>query len=264
MGAAAKIIQTSFNNTINFLHIHPTFKTNTLRKLCSLSICRSTSNDSSSSGSQPEGDLKKQELLAKIAMLQTQKIRLTDYLDERSSYLTQFAEEANAEIDAIGENALKDLDEASARIMENIESKMQEFEESSEMSKEEIAKSEKELTDFEGAIDTGRNEGLFFKSLQQKKPVPVDRAKAKEEAKKVNDITKGSAASKVRRNIYLALMGLMAVAIADSYISPSPDLPKLAVLAAIFVGLLSQFIYEQNLFKETENQEKEDNDDEKR
>jgi hypothetical protein len=30
-------------------------------------------------------------------MLQAQKVRLTDYLDERSAYLTQFAEEANAD-----------------------------------------------------------------------------------------------------------------------------------------------------------------------
>lgn len=74
------------------------------------------SNESNSQSSQPEGDPKKQELLARIAMLQAQKLRLTDYLDERSAYLTQFAEEASAEIDAIGENALKDLDEASARV----------------------------------------------------------------------------------------------------------------------------------------------------
>uniref|UniRef100_A0A6N2MN64 Uncharacterized protein n=1 Tax=Salix viminalis TaxID=40686 RepID=A0A6N2MN64_SALVM len=38
-------------------------------------------------------------------MLQAQKVRLTDYLDERSAYLAQFAEEANAEFDKIGEDA---------------------------------------------------------------------------------------------------------------------------------------------------------------
>ena len=35
-----------------------------------------------------EGDSRKQELLARIAMLQAQKVRLTDYLDERSAYLS--------------------------------------------------------------------------------------------------------------------------------------------------------------------------------
>lgn len=142
--------------------------------------------------------------------------------------------------------------------MENIESKMQAFEESSEISKEEIAMREKELADFEGDIVKGRNEGLFFQSLQEK--TPVDKAKAKEEAKKISDITKDSAASKVRRNIYLALIGLMSIGIADSYIASPPDWKKIAVLGAVFVGLLSQFFYEQNLSIGSEKHEKEDKD----
>lgn len=64
----------------------------------------------------PEGYTQKQEMLAKIAMLQTQIVCFSDYLDERSSYLTQFVEEANAEFDQIAENALKELDETSARV----------------------------------------------------------------------------------------------------------------------------------------------------
>lgn len=87
-----------------------------------LSLCKSNNSDDSDQEAPsppPQGDQRKQELLARIAMLQTQKVRLTDYLDERSDYLTQFAEEANAEIDLIGENALKELDEASARVCNN-------------------------------------------------------------------------------------------------------------------------------------------------
>jgi len=49
-------------------------------------------------------------------MLQTRKVRLTEYLDERSAYLTQFGEKVNAEFEKIGEDALKELDEASARV----------------------------------------------------------------------------------------------------------------------------------------------------
>ncbi|XP_019162358.1 PREDICTED: uncharacterized protein LOC109158902 [Ipomoea nil] len=88
------------------------------RKNPILSFCKS--NDSTDSDAPPppppEGDARNQELLARIAMLQTQKVRLTDYLDERAAYLTQFAEEANAEMNQIGENALKELDEAGARV----------------------------------------------------------------------------------------------------------------------------------------------------
>lgn len=110
---ALKATQTSFTPTKYVL-----FHTRRLpNKRSTLSLCKSNDDDSSpSDGSLPEGDSRKQELLARIAMLQAQKVRLTDYLDERSAYLTQFAEEANAEFDQIGENALKELEEAGTRV----------------------------------------------------------------------------------------------------------------------------------------------------
>lgn len=81
-------------------------------------MCLCKSNESESQAPQP-GDIRKQELLAQIAMLQTQKVRLTDYFDERSEYLTQFGEEAKAEFDKIGKDALQGLDEASAIVCFN-------------------------------------------------------------------------------------------------------------------------------------------------
>ena len=79
-------------------------------------LCLCKSNESESQPPQPEGDAQNQELLAQIAMLQAQKVRLTDYLEERSAYLSQFGEEAKAEFDKIGEDALKGLDDASDRV----------------------------------------------------------------------------------------------------------------------------------------------------
>lgn len=82
-------------------------------------LCKPNDSNSDSdapSPTPPQGDTHQQELLAMIAQLQTQKVRLTDYLDERSAYLSQFAEDANTEIDQVGENALKELDEAGARV----------------------------------------------------------------------------------------------------------------------------------------------------
>lgn len=81
-------------------------------------ICFSNSDGTESNASTPDGDKRKQELLAQIAMIQAQKVRLTDFLDERSTNLTQFAENASAEFDAIGENALKELDDAGNRVCE--------------------------------------------------------------------------------------------------------------------------------------------------
>lgn len=86
-----------------------------LRSTSIVCLSSSKSNDSSSD-SQPEGDVQSQEMLAQIAMLQTQKVRLTDFLDERSDYLAKFGEEAKAEFDKVGEDALKGLDEASDRV----------------------------------------------------------------------------------------------------------------------------------------------------
>ncbi|WVZ16142.1 hypothetical protein V8G54_009124 [Vigna mungo] len=77
-------------------------------------VCKSQESDSEDPSA--EGDANSQELLARIAMLQTEKVRLTDFLEERSAYLSQFGEEAKAEFDKIGEDALKELDEAGARV----------------------------------------------------------------------------------------------------------------------------------------------------
>ncbi|OIT24302.1 PREDICTED: uncharacterized protein LOC109216329 [Nicotiana attenuata] len=227
-----------------------------------LCLCKRNDSDSDAPPPPPQGDSRQQELLARIAQLQTQKVRLTDYLDERSAYLSQFAEDANAEIDQIGENALKELDEAGSRIMENIESRMQAFEESTELNKQEIEENEKKLADFEGQMEEERNEGLFFKNLGQKQS--VDKAKAKEETDKIKQLSKENAESKTRRNIYLALIGLVVVGITNALISSPSDWTKSAVLGAILVGLLSQVIYEQSVLSETETKQKQTSEEEKK
>ncbi|XP_026425206.1 uncharacterized protein LOC113321510 [Papaver somniferum] len=248
-----KAIQTSFLPTKHaFLHSGKLPNKNIKFTTC----CKSNNAESGSESSSPEGDKKKQELLVKIAMLQTQKVRLTDYLDERSAYLSEFAEKANDEFNEIGENALKELDEAENRIMEKLELNMQSFEENAELNKLVIEENEKKVGDFEDQIDKDRNEGLFFKNLGQKKP--VDQVKAKEEARKVKEVTRKSAGSNTRRNFYLALLGLTFVAVADSLFSNPSDWIKPAVLGLISVALLSQFIYEQSLSSKTERTDQED------
>ncbi|KAK2657338.1 hypothetical protein Ddye_010390 [Dipteronia dyeriana] len=257
-----KLVQTSLNPN---RHRHAVFFTKRPTNSSFVSLCKSKDSNSEpeSPPPPPEGDAKKQEMLVRMAMIEAQKVRLTGYLDETSAQLTQFVEDANAEIEKIGEDALKGLDEASARIMENMESQMQEFEESAELNRMEIEKKESELIEFEGQMEEARNEGLFFKSLGQKKPL-VEKEKAKEEAKKIEEITKEKVGSKTRRNIYLALIGLLVIAITDSFISPSSDWRKVAVLGAILVPLILQFLYEQGLVSETERMGKEKSEEEKK
>ncbi|KAK7286886.1 hypothetical protein RJT34_22213 [Clitoria ternatea] len=240
---ALKAIHASFGTTNTAHTLHQARLSNTRTSI----LCLCKSNDSDSQPPKPEGNAQNQELLAQIAMLQAQKVRLTDFLDERSAYLTQFGEDAKAEFDKIGEDALKGLDEAGARIAANIENQMLEFEESTELNREEIEKSENKIVEFEDQMVKDRNEGLFFKNLGQK--APVDKAKAKEEVEKIKDVNKSreNDGSRTRKNVYLFFIGLLTFGIVDSFASSSgADWRKVAVLGAILVVLFSLFINEQN------------------
>ncbi|CAL5210804.1 unnamed protein product [Lathyrus oleraceus] len=250
MIALKTIIFPSFylsTNTTTFTTLHHPHNT-TRRSSVFLCLCSTNSNDESDNNSKPQGDVQSQELLAQIAMIQTQKVRLSDYLDDRSEYLTQFGEEANAEIDKIGEDALKGLDEASDRITANIESQMIAFEEFNELNRQEIEESESKVMEIEGQMEVDRNEGLFFKNLGEKGP-NVDKAKAKEEAEKVKDETREKSGRKTMKNVSLFFIGLLTYGIVGSInVSSlgSTDWKRVAVLGAILVALFSQFIYEQN------------------
>ncbi|XP_062004168.1 uncharacterized protein LOC133721540 [Rosa rugosa] len=256
---ALKHIQISFNGTRHTIlqsGRFPSTKNSILR------FSKSNDSDSESETPSPEGDTRKQELLVRIAMLQAQKVRLADYLDERSEYLTKFGEDATAEFDKIGEDALKGLDEASARIMENMDSRMQAFEESTGVNISEIEENENELAAFEDQIEKDRNEGLFFKNLTPGKP--IKKLDATEEIKKIKELTKESAGSETRRNIYLVLIGLLLIEIVDSFITSTPDWRKVAFLGVILVGLVTQFIYEQKMLSEKEIAEEKKTEEERR
>ncbi|KAK7339834.1 hypothetical protein VNO77_20520 [Canavalia gladiata] len=240
---ALKSIHPFFSPT-NIKYIHRSRLLNTKGSI----LCLCKSHESDSQAPQP-GDIRIQELLARIAMLQAKKVRLTDYLDERSAYLTQFGEQAKAEFDKIGEDALKGLDEASERITTNMESQMLEFEESAELYRQEIQERENKLDEFEVQMEDDRNEGLFFKNLRKKSP--IDKARAKEEAEKIKDVTREKAGSITRKSIYLVFIGLLTFAIVDSIASSSTDWRKVAILGAIVVALISQFVYEQKMSSET-------------
>ncbi|KAM7526449.1 hypothetical protein LguiA_016351 [Lonicera macranthoides] len=234
------------------------------RDKSTLFLCKSNDPDSSQALPPPEGDTRQQDILARIAMLQTEKVRLSDYLDETSASLTKFTQKANAKFDQIGEEARKEIEQSSERIMEKLDSQMGAFEESAELNRLEIEKSNEELAGFEAQIQRDRNEGMFFKNLGESAPISKkEKAKAKEEAEKIREITEKSTGSKIRLNIYLALIGLVTSGILNSLISSSSDWRRLAVLGVILVGLLSQSIYEQRILSETERTKQEKTEEEK-
>jgi len=142
-----------------------------------------------------------------------------------------------------------------------MESQMLEFEESAEINRREIQERENELAEFEVQMENGRNEGLFFKNLRKKVPV-VDKARAKEEAEKIKDVTRLKAGSGIRKNVYLFFIGLLTFTVVYSIASPSTDWRKVAVFGAILVALTSQFVYEQNMSADTRTIRKTNNEEE--
>jgi hypothetical protein len=136
------------------------------------------------------------------------------------------------------------------QIMERLENKMQAFEETAEVQRQEIEMSDKVLEDFEDWIETEKNEGMFFKSLgkvKSKKKIEI-KVKAKVEAQKVKEIAKETAASKTRINIYLGLMAILGLTIANAvFATPEVEWRKVAALGLIFIGLVAQVIYEQDI-----------------
>ncbi|KAJ3668890.1 hypothetical protein LUZ60_010840 [Juncus effusus] len=217
--------------------------------------CSSQEENSDVSSSSPGGDRRRQEILAAIAMLQAEKVRVTDFLDESAKQLNKFGEDANAQLGELGKDALKDLDEAGDRLMEKMDSQMQEFEENAELRWQEIERNERILEEFERKMEKGRNENLFFKSLKEKKsemdPEEVKK-QAKLEAEKLEQIAKETAGSKVRRNIYLALMAILTLTIGNAIWGAElegaeVEWKKVAGLGLILIGLIGQLIYEQDL-----------------
>jgi len=102
--------------TLHTIHSCPSLRRYSLFRRALLvrkrSFISASGSEDAEAGSPPPlgGDKRQQEVLAQIAMLQAQKVRITDFLDERSAYLTKFAKDADSEFDLIGQNAMKELD----------------------------------------------------------------------------------------------------------------------------------------------------------
>jgi hypothetical protein len=109
------------------------------------------------------------------------------------------------------------------QILERLDSKMQAFEETAEVQRQEIEMNDKVLEDFEDWIEKEKNEGMFFKSLGKVKP-------------------------RNKKEIKLGLMAILGLTIANAvFATPEVEWRKVAALALIFIGLVAQVIYEQDI-----------------
>lgn len=145
--------------------------------------------------------------------------------------------------------------------MGRLDGRMQEFDKDAEIRWQEIEENEKMLEEFERRIERGRNEGLFFKNLKDKKSEvkPEVKMAAMAEAEKIKEVTRQKAGSKIRRNIYVALMSVLALTIGNAILSaPGGEVEwrKVAALGLIFIGLVAQLVYEQDFSSNSEDDDK--------
>ena len=142
--------------------------------------------------------------------------------------------------------------------MGKLEARMQAFEESAEENRQEIERNEKILEEFEEKVEMGRNEGLFFQSLGGKKPKDQSESKraARIEAKKLTELEKEKAGSKGRQSVYLALMAVLGIVIANvGFASPDVEWRKVVALGFLFLAILAQYLYELRLSSDGEEDE---------
>lgn len=133
-----------------------------------------SSRDGDSSGSDKSaGDEQMQQLLADLVQLQSDKVRVEEFVEQRSKLLTGIAESASAGYERINETAKRNLEAASNKAMQQLDAEADELERELAASREEIERNEREFDEFEKSVQEKRNAMLFFKQLY-KRPSGVE------------------------------------------------------------------------------------------
>lgn len=195
------------------------------------------------------GDERTQDLLVEIAMLEAQKVQVTEFVKERSSHLAEIVEQANSEFQQVADDTMKGMDEAGIKVMENLEADVQACEEKLASARAEMETNEQSITKFEKEMQKVRNEGLFFQSLytQAKKwkdLPPEKRNTIQMEADMLKEVTKRTLNSTTRRNLYIFLILVLNLTIIDLVASGNAEWPKLAIYTILDVLVVTQLTYE--------------------
>lgn len=210
---------------------------------------------------QPSGDTSLQQTLVQIVRLQTDKVRVSQFLDQKSQHLTYVAQQAMAEYDRISQHARTSIDQASAKALKTVQEDAQAFEEELASARAEIEASDEELDEFEKKVATARNEGLFFKGLYKplkpwKDRAPEEQIVIKEQAKKIAEITTASMGSKSRQNVYVLMILLLSLILLEGLGSGEISWPRVAIYGALILFLILQVAYESSVSSNTEETEK--------
>ncbi|XP_024375948.1 uncharacterized protein [Physcomitrium patens] len=197
-----------------------------------------------------KGDEQVQDMLVGMVRLQAGKMRVTEFVDERSKLLSDIADQAKEEYDKIAQDAMGKMDEASSKIISSVDAEAQAMEEELASARAQMEADSREFDEFEENVDKARSEGLFFKSLYSKPLKPwsdrtADEKKSiKEEAKIVFNVARKSGSSKTRRFLYGVLIFLLSLSLVEAVSNGEHPWPKLALYSFILVALVVQLTYE--------------------
>ncbi|CAI5471702.1 unnamed protein product [Closterium sp. Yama58-4] len=114
------------------------------------------------------GDPEMQQLLADMMQLQSDKVRVESFVEERTQLLTGIAESASAEYARIAEEAKRGMEEASSKVLQQVDAEADEFEQQLAAARADMERSEREFDEFEKSVEERRNSLLFFKQLYRR------------------------------------------------------------------------------------------------
>ncbi|GJP51790.1 hypothetical protein CLOM_g10929 [Closterium sp. NIES-68] len=126
------------------------------------------SADGGAADGAPAGDAEMQQLLADLVQLQSDKVRVESFVEERSQLLTGIAESASAEYARIAEEAKRSMEEASSKVLQQVDAEADEFEQQLAAARADMERSEREFEEFEKSVEERRNSLLFFKQLYRR------------------------------------------------------------------------------------------------
>lgn len=112
-----------------------------------------------------DGDPGVQQLLVEMLRLQMGRVRMNDFVEERSQHMREIADQSTVELNRIANRTMKGVDKAGSRVLRELDAGAFAIERELEIARADIEAYEQDCEEFEARAIYSRNEGLFFKSL---------------------------------------------------------------------------------------------------
>ncbi|MCO5558574.1 hypothetical protein L7F22_012159 [Adiantum nelumboides] len=213
-------------------------------------VIKSSYGPRSKSSDGTSGDPKVQQMLVDMVRIQVGKVRMIEFVDERSQHLRNIADDVVLEYDRIAYRTMKDFDASGSRVLRQLDAGASAIEKDLMIARAEMEAHSRDFEEFQIRIAYSRNEGLFFKNLY-KSPggLRYEKSIAKDQLGKKIAL---ASAEKDLSSSYRQLLygGLSIVMVSFLWSSTSAFMSgsgmrasKLASYAVIFSLLLAQLAY---------------------